>query len=170
MFSDFCFCVFFFFFKQKTAYEMLRSLVGSEMCIRDSFQRAPALQVLHDKLVNAGVEVIYRNEPGPEHAYKVLFLDGTGFEFAENNSMCFQGIKQAFTRFSTLHGSLPGAPNLSDMYENSQRLTELQLAIFETIDKDPREYVPASYFESLSAVKETWAACKHHYKIREQDS
>eukprot|EP00658_Telonema_sp_P-2_P007312 TRINITY_DN12724_c0_g1_i2.p1 TRINITY_DN12724_c0_g1~~TRINITY_DN12724_c0_g1_i2.p1 ORF type:complete len:555 (-),score=120.93 TRINITY_DN12724_c0_g1_i2:58-1722(-) len=29
------FIVFFFFFKQKTAYEMLRSLVGSEMCIRD---------------------------------------------------------------------------------------------------------------------------------------
>ena len=29
-------CVIFFFFKQKTAYEMLRSLVGSEMCIRDS--------------------------------------------------------------------------------------------------------------------------------------
>ena len=31
------FCLFFsfFFFKQKTAYEMLRSLVGSEMCIRD---------------------------------------------------------------------------------------------------------------------------------------
>eukprot|EP00658_Telonema_sp_P-2_P069639 TRINITY_DN58999_c0_g1_i1.p1 TRINITY_DN58999_c0_g1~~TRINITY_DN58999_c0_g1_i1.p1 ORF type:complete len:100 (+),score=33.07 TRINITY_DN58999_c0_g1_i1:108-407(+) len=25
----------FFFLKQKTAYEMLRSLVGSEMCIRD---------------------------------------------------------------------------------------------------------------------------------------
>ena len=31
-----CVCDFFFFFKQKTAYEMLRSLVGSEMCIRDS--------------------------------------------------------------------------------------------------------------------------------------
>ena len=30
-------CFFVFFFKQKTAYEMLRSLVGSEMCIRDSF-------------------------------------------------------------------------------------------------------------------------------------
>eukprot|EP00831_Metopus_contortus_P048881 TRINITY_DN40063_c0_g1_i1.p3 TRINITY_DN40063_c0_g1~~TRINITY_DN40063_c0_g1_i1.p3 ORF type:complete len:102 (-),score=25.61 TRINITY_DN40063_c0_g1_i1:141-446(-) len=26
----------FFFFKQKTAYEMQRGLVGSEMCIRDS--------------------------------------------------------------------------------------------------------------------------------------
>ena len=30
------FCV--FFFKQKTAYEMLRSLVGSEMCIRDRYR------------------------------------------------------------------------------------------------------------------------------------
>eukprot|EP00658_Telonema_sp_P-2_P000131 TRINITY_DN10042_c0_g1_i7.p1 TRINITY_DN10042_c0_g1~~TRINITY_DN10042_c0_g1_i7.p1 ORF type:complete len:123 (-),score=66.63 TRINITY_DN10042_c0_g1_i7:35-403(-) len=31
--------IFFFFFKQKTAYEMLRSLVGSEMCIRDSTKK-----------------------------------------------------------------------------------------------------------------------------------
>ena len=30
-----CLFILFFFFKQKTAYEMLRSLVGSEMCIRD---------------------------------------------------------------------------------------------------------------------------------------
>ena len=29
---------FFFFFKQKTAYEIIPSLVGSEMCIRDSIQ------------------------------------------------------------------------------------------------------------------------------------
>ena len=29
---------FFFFFKQKTAYEIRLSLVGSEMCIRDSFK------------------------------------------------------------------------------------------------------------------------------------
>eukprot|EP00658_Telonema_sp_P-2_P039889 TRINITY_DN28502_c0_g1_i1.p2 TRINITY_DN28502_c0_g1~~TRINITY_DN28502_c0_g1_i1.p2 ORF type:complete len:251 (+),score=61.58 TRINITY_DN28502_c0_g1_i1:53-805(+) len=33
---------FFFFFKQKTAYEMLRSLVGSEMCIRDSLNGIPS--------------------------------------------------------------------------------------------------------------------------------
>ena len=31
----------FFFFKQKTAYEMLRSLVGSEMCISDSSKIIP---------------------------------------------------------------------------------------------------------------------------------
>eukprot|EP00831_Metopus_contortus_P027039 TRINITY_DN22841_c0_g1_i4.p3 TRINITY_DN22841_c0_g1~~TRINITY_DN22841_c0_g1_i4.p3 ORF type:complete len:135 (-),score=46.52 TRINITY_DN22841_c0_g1_i4:26-430(-) len=30
--------VFFFFFKQKTAYEMQRGLVGSEMCIRDRYK------------------------------------------------------------------------------------------------------------------------------------
>jgi len=29
-------CFVFFFFKQKTAYEIMPSLVGSEMCIRDS--------------------------------------------------------------------------------------------------------------------------------------
>eukprot|EP00825_Cyclidium_porcatum_P018851 TRINITY_DN21460_c0_g1_i1.p4 TRINITY_DN21460_c0_g1~~TRINITY_DN21460_c0_g1_i1.p4 ORF type:complete len:100 (+),score=20.94 TRINITY_DN21460_c0_g1_i1:1-300(+) len=29
----------FFFFKQKTAYEIMPSLVGSEMCIRDRYQR-----------------------------------------------------------------------------------------------------------------------------------
>ena len=36
----------FFFFKQKTAYEMLRSLVGSEMCIRD--RAASALKFLNN--------------------------------------------------------------------------------------------------------------------------
>ena len=40
-----------FFFKQKTSYELLRSLVGSEMCIRDSLWTGPdhkyqALQIL----------------------------------------------------------------------------------------------------------------------------
>ena len=30
-----------FFFKQKTAYEIMPSLVGSEMCIRDSFHASP---------------------------------------------------------------------------------------------------------------------------------
>ncbi len=35
--------VVFFFFKQKTAYEMLRSLVGSEMCIRDRTTRVSNL-------------------------------------------------------------------------------------------------------------------------------
>src|SRR5678816_4963935 len=43
----------FFFFKQKTAYEMLRSLVGSEMCIRDRHRHAvmvEALAEVHERL------------------------------------------------------------------------------------------------------------------------
>ena len=44
----------FFFFKQKTAYEMLRSLVGSEMCIRDSVQ--PALVLEHKGQGIVGVD------------------------------------------------------------------------------------------------------------------
>ena len=39
--------IYFFFFKQKTAYEMLRSLVGSEMCIRDSESLEYTLQFYH---------------------------------------------------------------------------------------------------------------------------
>eukprot|EP00658_Telonema_sp_P-2_P026919 TRINITY_DN20907_c0_g1_i3.p1 TRINITY_DN20907_c0_g1~~TRINITY_DN20907_c0_g1_i3.p1 ORF type:complete len:303 (-),score=99.13 TRINITY_DN20907_c0_g1_i3:144-1052(-) len=39
------FCIFFFFFKQKTAYEMLRSLVGSEMCIRDRYNKSMNIDV-----------------------------------------------------------------------------------------------------------------------------
>src|SRR5450756_1376272 len=45
-YSDICLMVlFFFFFKQKTAYEM-PSLVGSEMCIRDSLKVEPEDLVL----------------------------------------------------------------------------------------------------------------------------
>eukprot|EP00826_Nyctotherus_ovalis_P026091 TRINITY_DN20362_c0_g1_i1.p2 TRINITY_DN20362_c0_g1~~TRINITY_DN20362_c0_g1_i1.p2 ORF type:complete len:113 (+),score=21.60 TRINITY_DN20362_c0_g1_i1:15-353(+) len=36
-----CLCV--FFFKQKTAYEIMPSLVGSEMCIRDRYQSPPKI-------------------------------------------------------------------------------------------------------------------------------
>ena len=38
----------FFFFKQKTAYALLRGLVGSEMCIRD--RSGPAVEQLFDNL------------------------------------------------------------------------------------------------------------------------
>ena len=51
----------FIFFKQKTAYEMLRSLVGSEMCIRDS----PNPGCKHD-FPNAGIFTnSWAHWPGP---------------------------------------------------------------------------------------------------------
>eukprot|EP00658_Telonema_sp_P-2_P042737 TRINITY_DN30728_c0_g1_i4.p1 TRINITY_DN30728_c0_g1~~TRINITY_DN30728_c0_g1_i4.p1 ORF type:complete len:109 (+),score=20.37 TRINITY_DN30728_c0_g1_i4:51-377(+) len=51
---------FFFFFKQKTAYEMLRSLVGSEMCIRDSPRGEACVGGRHQRAV-------HRNDPSRQH-------------------------------------------------------------------------------------------------------
>eukprot|EP00658_Telonema_sp_P-2_P052857 TRINITY_DN4118_c0_g1_i4.p1 TRINITY_DN4118_c0_g1~~TRINITY_DN4118_c0_g1_i4.p1 ORF type:complete len:115 (-),score=34.68 TRINITY_DN4118_c0_g1_i4:82-426(-) len=50
---------FFFFFKQKTAYEMLRSLVGSEMCIRDSPRRWGSLALCSPRAVGRRSFVIF---------------------------------------------------------------------------------------------------------------
>ena len=47
----------FFFFKQKTAYEMLRSLVGSEMCIRDRSGRGNTVRY-HSHQVSRLVAVL----------------------------------------------------------------------------------------------------------------
>ena len=49
--GEWCEMFIFFFFKQKTAYEMLRSLVGSEMCIRDrgKAQKGEKQLVCHDR-------------------------------------------------------------------------------------------------------------------------
>eukprot|EP00658_Telonema_sp_P-2_P011720 TRINITY_DN14496_c0_g1_i1.p1 TRINITY_DN14496_c0_g1~~TRINITY_DN14496_c0_g1_i1.p1 ORF type:complete len:610 (+),score=133.65 TRINITY_DN14496_c0_g1_i1:50-1879(+) len=64
----------FFFFKQKTAYEMLRSLVGSEMCIRDSLASVPcrtalgmmserfSVQALNDLSMEAATEALSEAE------------------------------------------------------------------------------------------------------------
>eukprot|EP01017_Pseudomicrothorax_dubius_P037521 TRINITY_DN550_c0_g1_i3.p1 TRINITY_DN550_c0_g1~~TRINITY_DN550_c0_g1_i3.p1 ORF type:complete len:104 (-),score=46.87 TRINITY_DN550_c0_g1_i3:54-365(-) len=52
----------FFFFKQKTAYEMLRSLVGSEMCIRDRIKRRAIRKMQVTALRSRGID-IRRPEP-----------------------------------------------------------------------------------------------------------
>eukprot|EP00831_Metopus_contortus_P026869 TRINITY_DN22745_c0_g1_i3.p2 TRINITY_DN22745_c0_g1~~TRINITY_DN22745_c0_g1_i3.p2 ORF type:complete len:102 (+),score=18.21 TRINITY_DN22745_c0_g1_i3:41-346(+) len=53
------FCVvmdwFFFFFKQKTAYEMQRGLVGSEMCIRDRHRN----DFYNDQFLFLGTAITY---------------------------------------------------------------------------------------------------------------
>eukprot|EP00658_Telonema_sp_P-2_P057270 TRINITY_DN45716_c0_g2_i1.p1 TRINITY_DN45716_c0_g2~~TRINITY_DN45716_c0_g2_i1.p1 ORF type:complete len:113 (+),score=29.43 TRINITY_DN45716_c0_g2_i1:42-380(+) len=64
----------FFFFKQKTAYEMLRSLVGSEMCIRDRYQRrvrGRELMRAHRLLAGLG------SRPGdlPSHGHSLARFD-----------------------------------------------------------------------------------------------
>src|SRR5678815_5878337 len=66
----------FFFFKQKTAYEMLRSLVGSEMCIRDSG-------------ITGGFGVAGENENGR----KVI-------DFCEERGMC---VSNTFFKHKSIH-------------------------------------------------------------------
>ena len=58
--SMLCMRVVFFFFKQKTAYEMLRSLVGSEMCIRDRHG-------FHHRLVFLGALHLRPDHEEPQH-------------------------------------------------------------------------------------------------------
>ena len=55
----------FFFFKQKTAYEMLRSLVGSEMCIRDRV--GPAHQLAEHRPVDRHIGALV----GIEHEQRI---------------------------------------------------------------------------------------------------
>eukprot|EP00658_Telonema_sp_P-2_P048813 TRINITY_DN37120_c0_g1_i2.p1 TRINITY_DN37120_c0_g1~~TRINITY_DN37120_c0_g1_i2.p1 ORF type:complete len:245 (+),score=65.34 TRINITY_DN37120_c0_g1_i2:47-781(+) len=66
----------FFFFKQKTAYEMLRSLVGSEMCIRDSFEKA----------LDLVLEACVQNEVPPEEVgeLSLVVLSDMQFDAARN--------------------------------------------------------------------------------------
>src|SRR5674536_395118 len=56
-------CFFFFFFKQKTAYEMLRSLVGSEMCIRDRLFFEPGIVGQLERLHQMRLEAPARPDP-----------------------------------------------------------------------------------------------------------
>ena len=58
---------FFFFFKQMTAYEVLRSLVASEMCITDMGQTCPALHFPASALLP------FCCGPGMPGPYGVLF-------------------------------------------------------------------------------------------------
>ena len=62
-----------FFFKQKTAYEMLRSLVGSEMCIRDRLN--PNLEEAMKIAVRETIDFITKRFPNltREEAYTVSY-------------------------------------------------------------------------------------------------
>ena len=61
-----------FFFKQKTAYELLRSLVGSEMCIRDSLEEARVGDL--DERPEVGEGVPDRRGLGPRGHVQVCLL------------------------------------------------------------------------------------------------
>eukprot|EP00831_Metopus_contortus_P028055 TRINITY_DN23421_c0_g1_i2.p1 TRINITY_DN23421_c0_g1~~TRINITY_DN23421_c0_g1_i2.p1 ORF type:complete len:240 (+),score=39.05 TRINITY_DN23421_c0_g1_i2:19-738(+) len=61
----------FFFFKQKTAYEMQRGLVGSEMCIRDRYQRR-VHGLPQIKINSVGQDNNFRNEENISNEYQLV--------------------------------------------------------------------------------------------------
>ena len=62
----------FFFFKQKTAYELLRSLVGSEMCIRDRKDSSSLIRTIFKMIWCAVVLAIAAIAFGIKKAYLSL--------------------------------------------------------------------------------------------------
>eukprot|EP00658_Telonema_sp_P-2_P057588 TRINITY_DN4602_c0_g1_i12.p1 TRINITY_DN4602_c0_g1~~TRINITY_DN4602_c0_g1_i12.p1 ORF type:complete len:368 (-),score=86.59 TRINITY_DN4602_c0_g1_i12:283-1386(-) len=69
---------FFFFFKQKTAYEMLRSLVGSEMCIRDSYNKDGRYTIGYfEKGVREGQALTIYKEGDERLLYRGCYKDNT---------------------------------------------------------------------------------------------
>eukprot|EP00825_Cyclidium_porcatum_P018052 TRINITY_DN2068_c0_g1_i3.p2 TRINITY_DN2068_c0_g1~~TRINITY_DN2068_c0_g1_i3.p2 ORF type:complete len:248 (-),score=40.98 TRINITY_DN2068_c0_g1_i3:2-745(-) len=82
--------MFFFFFKQKTAYEIMPSLVGSEMCIRDRYQRRVHGAVMQEErrrfacpAIDVDARVFVDREmptPLPPVAF-VEFADAAGEQF-----------------------------------------------------------------------------------------
>ena len=96
----------FFFFKQKTAYEMLRSLVGSEMCIRDSISNAL------DKVSRLqGVYYDWKGDTGGKHDIGFIAEDvgkvlpelvswdadgenASGMDYARVNALLVEAIKE----------------------------------------------------------------------------
>eukprot|EP00658_Telonema_sp_P-2_P060398 TRINITY_DN49321_c0_g1_i1.p1 TRINITY_DN49321_c0_g1~~TRINITY_DN49321_c0_g1_i1.p1 ORF type:complete len:344 (+),score=39.40 TRINITY_DN49321_c0_g1_i1:125-1156(+) len=103
---------FFFFFKQKTAYEMLRSLVGSEMCIRDRLYMEHLRRVyqhdtrLHHMLIvpnvghNAGILLDVSPDVGifrlPRELQRVPSNEEPTFEQRDNKD-CDEPFTQCLT-------------------------------------------------------------------------
>src|SRR5659263_752323 len=71
----------FFFFKQKTAYEIMPSLVGSEMCIRDRGRTVRRHQLRIRQLLKFRVGIV-------DDAKAVLAWLGTQNQLLEEHNVC----------------------------------------------------------------------------------
>eukprot|EP00658_Telonema_sp_P-2_P083619 TRINITY_DN9106_c0_g1_i1.p2 TRINITY_DN9106_c0_g1~~TRINITY_DN9106_c0_g1_i1.p2 ORF type:complete len:176 (+),score=57.21 TRINITY_DN9106_c0_g1_i1:50-577(+) len=89
----FCMIFSFFFFKQKTAYEMLRSLVGSEMCIRDSHNTSygtsfASTAAVHERdqvcVMDLDIKGAQSLKAMPQFNTIVVFIEPPSFEILEN--------------------------------------------------------------------------------------
>ena len=72
----------FFFFKQKTAYEIMPSLVGSEMCIRDSVMIGAGSLVPQNKQLESGY--LYFGNP-VKQIRPLTEAEREGLKYSANN-------------------------------------------------------------------------------------
>ena len=111
----FLFC-FVFFFKQKTAYEMLRSLVGSEMCIRDRknvgiFQRFFQLKA---RLI--GMERLRRYD-----LYAPVSSADKFYSFNEGTELVFDAYRQFDPRLEEMVRRVPDQNHLDSSIRKGKR-------------------------------------------------
>eukprot|EP00825_Cyclidium_porcatum_P051496 TRINITY_DN948_c0_g1_i1.p1 TRINITY_DN948_c0_g1~~TRINITY_DN948_c0_g1_i1.p1 ORF type:complete len:136 (-),score=22.55 TRINITY_DN948_c0_g1_i1:226-633(-) len=98
--------IFFFFFKQKTAYEIMPSLVGSEMCIRDSGRSVvkgygcvhfPTEQGSHERIVH-----LYKPKPISLFSGLFGFLTAQVPEYVSSERVIAKGEGRDVTRVQSV--------------------------------------------------------------------
>eukprot|EP01015_Nassula_variabilis_P036229 TRINITY_DN928_c0_g1_i8.p1 TRINITY_DN928_c0_g1~~TRINITY_DN928_c0_g1_i8.p1 ORF type:complete len:278 (+),score=59.94 TRINITY_DN928_c0_g1_i8:1-834(+) len=136
-------CIIFFFFKQKTAYEISACLVGSEMCIRDSPQRGYFPQEEHSTTDSFNSQhyhtsdIYIHNEVFPEH-YQELY-DHSIKQFPQNKPI-FRIIKRQISKSKQQQqvGKPSKTVSHTPRVDNSQE-TLAQKQIEKDIRKEKRE-------------------------------
>src|SRR5659263_42333 len=114
----------FFFFKQKTAYEIMPSLVGSEMCIRDRYTQLIARRI---RELNVYCEIFpFNHFPASDETVKGVILSGSPFS-----------VRDAMAPFPDLAAIKGRIPLLGVCY-GAQHLTHNFGG--EVLPSDTREY------------------------------
>src|SRR5660398_66314 len=130
---------FFFFFKQKTAYDIRLSLVGSEMCIRDRCTRAPrppcgsigAVQA-HDAYLEA--ELASAERRLTSDLYHYTSADGALFGILHSGNLRLSPFE--FT--NDLWESRPLYPHLTSHFDDQSASPESSFALWKEIDRNIR--------------------------------
>ena len=91
-----------FFFKQKTAYEILSGLVGSEMCIRDRYKGA--------NLPKHHVIDLYQNQLATKSSISLKTLEKVKGHLNKKDQVLFFINRRGFAPVSYTHLTLPTTP------------------------------------------------------------
>ena len=97
-----------FFFKQKTAYELLRSLVGSEMCIRDS------LAAVYAMVNSERLQLVPQKDAAITATNMLVGVDAEGALRLVNGQVQFAGVQPTLADGSRPFGDIQGRVHLDE--------------------------------------------------------